>query len=76
MRLVSPQSGQNLANESITVKLKNYGAASQSGFDVQYILDSGSPVIQSFDGTIGSEEVISFTFDVEGDFSDIMHTHS
>ncbi len=73
--LVSPQSGQNLANESITVKLKNYGAASQSGFDVQYILDSGSPVIQSFDGTIGSEEVISFTFDVEGDFSEII-THS
>ena len=73
--LVSPQSGQNLANESITVKLKNYGAASQSGFDVQYILDSGSPVIQSFDGTIGSEEVISFTFDVEGDFSDII-THT
>ena len=70
--LVSPQSGQNLANESITVKLKNYGAASQSGFDVQYILDSGSPVIQSFDGTIGSEEVISFTFDVEGDFSEII----
>ena len=73
--IVSPQSGQNLANESITVKLKNYGAASQSGFDVQYILDSGSPVIQSFDGTIGSEEVISFTFDVEGDFSDII-THT
>ena len=70
--LVSPQSGQNLANESITVKLKNYGAASQSGFDVQYILDSGSPVIQSFEGTIGSEEVISFTFDVEGDFSEII----
>jgi hypothetical protein len=70
--IVSPQSGQNLANESITVKLKNYGAASQSGFDVQYILNSGSPVIQSFDGTIGSEEVISFTFDVEGDFSDII----
>ena len=70
--LVSPQSGQNLANESITVKLKNYGAASQSGFDVQYILNSGSPVIQSFDGTIGSEEVISFTFDVEGDFSEII----
>ena len=70
--IVSPQSGQNLANESITVKLKNYGAVSQSGFDVQYILNSGSPVIQSFDGTIGSEEVISFTFDVEGDFSDII----
>ena len=70
--IVSPQSGQSLANESITVKLKNYGAASQSGFDVQYILDSGSPVIQSFDGTIGSEEVISFTFDIEGDFSDII----
>jgi len=47
---------------------------SQSGFDVQYILDSGSPVIQSFDGTIGSEEVISFTFDVEGDFSELLHT--
>ena len=70
--LVSPQSGQNLANESITVKLKNYGAASQSGFDIQYVLDSGSPVVQSFDGTIGSEEVINFTFDVEGDFTEII----
>ena len=69
--VVSPQTDQNLGSESITVKVKNYGADDQSGFDIQYILDSGSPIIQSFDNTIGSEEVLSFTFDVSGDFSEI-----
>ena len=73
--VVAPQTGQNLGNESITIKVKNYGADDQSGFDIQYLLDSGSPVIQSFDNTIGSEEVLSFTFDVVGDFTEVgVHT--
>ncbi len=47
----------------------------KSGFDIQYLLDSGSPVIQTFDNTIGSEEVLSFTFDVVGDFTEVgVHT--
>jgi hypothetical protein len=69
--VLSPQTSQNLGNETITVKVKNYGAATQSGFDIQYILDSGSPVVQSFDNNISAEEIAIFTFDVSGDFTEV-----
>ena len=74
---VTPASGQNLGAETITVKVKNYGVITQSGFNLTYILDGGTPVIQSFTGNIGAEEIMSFTFDQEGDFSDVgFHTLS
>lgn len=75
--IVTPASNQDLGAETITVKVKNYGAITQSGFNVAYVLDDGTPVVQSFTGNIGAEEIMSFTFDQEGDFSDVgLHTLS
>jgi hypothetical protein len=69
--IVTPASGQDLGTETITVKVKNYGGISQSGFNLTYVLDGGTPVVQSFTGTIGAEEVMSFAFDQEGDFTSV-----
>lgn len=75
--IVTPASGQDLGAETITVKVKNYGVITQSGFNLTYVLDDGTPVVQSFTGTIGAEEIMSFAFDQEGDFSDVgFHTLS
>lgn len=71
IEVASPQTGPNLGDETITVKVKNFGVDTQSGFDVEYTLDSGSTVSQEFTGTIGSEEVMSFTFSDTGDFSEV-----
>jgi hypothetical protein len=71
IEVASPESGSDLGNETIIVKVKNFGATTQTGFNVEYILDSGTPVVQSFSGNIGSEEIMSFTFSEAGDFSEV-----
>lgn len=62
IEITAPVSGSGLGDESITVTLKNFGASTQSSFDVQYVLDNGTPVVETFTGPIVSEEEVSFTF--------------
>lgn len=71
LEVVTPQTNEDLGNETIIVKVKNYGADTQTGFDVEYVLDSNSSVVQSFSGNIGAEEVMSLTFTEAGDFSEV-----
>ena len=71
VEVTAPVSGSGLTNETITVTLKNFGAATQSNFDVQYVLDNGSPVVETFAGSLASEEEVSFSFTQTGDFSSI-----
>tara|TARA_R110000787_G_scaffold59922_8_gene135858 strand:+ start:24934 stop:27885 length:2952 start_codon:yes stop_codon:yes gene_type:complete len=71
MEVASPGSGSDLGDETIIVKVKNFGATTQTGFNVEYVLDSGTPVVQSFSGNIGAEEIMSFTFSEAGDFSEV-----
>ena len=60
---------ENLEDETIIIKVKNFGNYTASEFDIEYVLDGGAPVVQTFTGYIGSGEVVNFTFDQEGDFS-------
>ena len=71
IEVASPETGEALGNETIIVKVKNFGYSLQTGFDITYVLDGGTPVVQSFTGNIGAEEVMSFTFDQEGNFTEI-----
>ncbi|MBZ0328314.1 MAG: T9SS type A sorting domain-containing protein [Altibacter sp.] len=70
LEITAPVSGSGLSNaETISVTLKNYGAATQSNFDVQYVIDGGTPVVETFAGPILAEEEISFDFATTADFS-------
>ena len=70
LQITAPVSGSGLgATETISVTIKNFGASTQSNFDVQYVLDGGSPVVENFAGPINSEEEITFDFAQTGDFS-------
>jgi hypothetical protein len=70
IEITAPVSGTGLgASETISATIKNFGATTQSNFDVQYILDGGSPVVENFAGPINSEEEITFDFSQTGDFS-------
>lgn len=70
LEITSPVSGSGLGNaETISVTIKNFGADSQSNFDVQYSIDGGTPVVETFAGPIASEAEATFDFAQTADFS-------
>ncbi len=69
LEVTAPETGSGLGNETITVTIKNFGAASQSNFDVQYTVNGGSPVIETFAGPIASEAEVSYNFAQTADFT-------
>jgi GEVED domain-containing protein/CARDB protein len=69
IEITAPVSGNGLGMEIVSVKVKNFGANSQSGFDVQYTINGGAAVVENFAGTILSEEEVVFDFATQGDFS-------
>lgn len=71
LKITAPESGSGLGIVTVDVTIKNYGAVSQSNFDVQYIVDGGTPVVETFTGTINTEEEITFSFAQTADFTDL-----
>jgi hypothetical protein len=69
LEITSPETGSGLGLATVSVKIKNYGATPQTGFDVQYTIDGGTPVVETFTATINAEEEIVFDFATQGDFS-------
>ncbi len=53
----------------ITMDIFNNGTASQTGFDVQYTINSGTPVTENISNTIQSGDTLSYTFLASADFS-------
>ena len=69
--ITAPETGSGLGLETISVTIKNYGADEQSNFDVSYTVNGGDPVIETFAGPIGSEEIASYSFTEQADFSEL-----
>jgi hypothetical protein len=69
IEITAPTSGSGLGNETITATIKNFGAASQSNFNVQYVIDGGTPVVETFAGPIASEQEMTYSFTQTADFS-------
>jgi hypothetical protein len=67
--ITAPESGVGLGNETITATIKNFGATPQSNFDVQYVIDGGAPVVETFAGPIAPEQEMSYSFAQTADFS-------
>ena len=65
----APTTGEGLGDETVSITIMNFGANPQSNFNVSYTLDSGSPVVEMFTGTINSGEEATFDFAQTGDFS-------
>ncbi|NAS31869.1 T9SS type B sorting domain-containing protein [Flavobacteriaceae bacterium R38] len=55
--------------ETVEVEITNFGTASQSNFDVTYILDGGTPVTETFTGTVNGNSTATYTFTVTADLS-------
>jgi len=69
LEITAPETGSGLGVETISVNIRNFGASPQSGFDVQYAINGDPAVVETFAGTINSEEEIVFDFATQGDFS-------
>ena len=65
----SPQSASGLGNETISVTVKNFGGLPQSNFDIQYTVNGGTPVIETYTGTLNPEEEAVFNFTQQADLS-------
>jgi hypothetical protein len=71
LEITAPVSGQGLGMETISVNVKNFGANPQSNFDIEYTINGGTAVVESFPGTLNPEEEAPFDFATQGDFTDL-----
>lgn len=60
--ITAPTSGEGLGNEVVTITIENFGTADQSGFNVNYILDGGTPVVETVAATVPAGGSISYSF--------------
>ena len=60
--VIAPVNGCGLGDEAVTVKIRNYGAAPQSNVPVNYQLDGGVVVSETWIGTLDPGETIEYTF--------------
>ncbi len=68
--LNTPVSGSYLSEEEIvSITVTNYGAQAQTGFDVTYIVDGGTPVTESVTENVASEETVDYVFSTPADLS-------
>lgn len=67
--ITAPVSGPGLGIETITATIKNFGAAPQANFDVQYVVNGSAPVIENFPGPINPDQEVSYNFAQTADFS-------
>jgi hypothetical protein len=71
LEITAPETGFGLENETIIVTLKNFGADEQSDIEVQYTINGGAPVIETFAGPIASEEIVSYSFTQIADLTEL-----
>ncbi|MEM8962394.1 MAG: hypothetical protein AAGD38_13005 [Acidobacteriota bacterium] len=67
--ITSPVTGVDLGLETVTVTIENFGDLPQSDIPVQYTIDGGSPVIETFPGPIAAGTRADFTFSTQADLS-------
>jgi hypothetical protein len=65
----SPVDGNLTSTEIIDVTVKNFGLVDQSNFDVNFQIDGGTVVTETYSGTLTAGSTATFTFTQTGDFS-------
>ncbi|TCI90140.1 GEVED domain-containing protein [Tenacibaculum sp. M341] len=68
LSIESPSTGDLGNNESITIKVTNYGTNTQTNFPLNYSVD-GNIITEMYTGSIPSRETIEYTFSTSADLS-------
>jgi photosystem II stability/assembly factor-like uncharacterized protein/thiol-disulfide isomerase/thioredoxin len=70
LAISNPTDGLPLsASENVSATIMNMGLIAQTGFDVTYVLDGGTPVTETFSATLAPGETANFVFTATEDFS-------
>lgn len=57
------------SNETITVRLTNFGNTPESGFPITYVMNNGTPVTETYTGTINPQDTLTYVFSTIQDLS-------
>ncbi|PTM09852.1 MAG: hypothetical protein DA407_04880 [Bacteroidetes bacterium] len=69
--ITAPNSGEGLGSETVTVTIENFGTVDQSGFNVNYIIDGGTPVVENVAATVTAGNTISYSFTTLANLSSV-----
>jgi hypothetical protein len=67
----APVSSGALGVETITVMIENFGTASQNNFDIAYVVDGGTPVVETTSSPLAAGASVSYDFTATYDFSNV-----
>ncbi len=67
--ITSPTTGENLAQETVTIRVKNFATSDVNGFSVSYKIDDKEAVVENVAGTIKAGEELDYTFATKADLS-------
>lgn len=67
--ITAPMSGEGLGMETVTVTIENFGTSDQTGFDVNYVIDAGTPVVETVGVNVPAGGSISYSFATLADLS-------
>lgn len=70
VEITSPIDGESLSNETVTIVIENFGTSPQSGFNVNYIINSGTPVVENVSLLINPGETIEYSFTTPANLSE------
>ena len=69
--ITAPESGEGLGSEIVTVTIENFGTADQTGFNVNYIIDGGTPVVETVGINVPAGSSISYSFATQANLSTV-----
>lgn len=76
-KIVTPSTSVYLnSQETVKVKIRNYGTNSISNFPVSYKLDAAAPVTETVSVTIPSQDSLEYTFSTKANLNTVGNTYS
>ena len=68
-QILSPVTGQGLAQENVQVEISNKGRVDVDSFEVAYSIDGGEPVVETVNMNIPVDGKVTYTFNTKADLS-------
>lgn len=74
--VLSPASGKDLGQETVSVRIKNEGTDPAEGFDVGFKVNDGEATTEHISATLAAGESMDYTFTAKADLSEGPKTHT
>ncbi|MCT8339630.1 T9SS type A sorting domain-containing protein [Flavobacteriaceae bacterium TK19130] len=74
--ITTPVDGPLTAAEDVSVMIRNFGSNDVTDPEVQYTIDAGTPVVETYSGTIAAGEMVPYLFSTTADLSTAGQTYT